>query len=93
MAKKPNKPWFVYLLLCLNGRIYTGITTDLDARFRKHEAGKGAMFTKLNRPSHMLGAKICKNRSEASKLEASIKRLTAAQKRSMAAGWLRIELP
>ncbi|MDX2028853.1 MAG: GIY-YIG nuclease family protein [Alphaproteobacteria bacterium] len=79
--------WFVYLLECTNGRLYTGITTDLAERFRKHSSGKGAMFTRLNRPSHMIGAKPCKDRSEASKREAAMKRLTPAQKRLAASRW------
>jgi putative endonuclease len=86
MARKFS-PWFVYLLECVNGRLYAGITTDLEARFRKHSSGKGAMFTKLNRPSHIIAAKPCKNRSAASKLECKVKRLAPAQKRAIAAKW------
>ena len=87
MKSSTNKVWYVYLLLCQNGRLYTGITNDLQQRFQKHCAGKGAMFTKLNRPDKMLAAQSCLNRSEASKLEAAIKRLTPVQKRAIAAKW------
>jgi putative endonuclease len=45
-----SQPWFVYLLGCRSGRIYTGVTPDLVARISKHESGNGAMFTRLNRP-------------------------------------------
>lgn len=79
--------WFVYLLECENGRLYTGITPDLAERFRKHATGKGAMFTRLNKPSRMIAAKPCADRSEASKLERTIKGLTPSQKRWMAAQW------
>jgi putative endonuclease len=72
-------------LECKNGRLYTGITPDLAERFRKHSEGKGAMFTRLNKPSRMLAAKPCVDRSEASKLERQIKLLTPSQKRWMAA--------
>ncbi|HEU0118225.1 MAG TPA: GIY-YIG nuclease family protein [Alphaproteobacteria bacterium] len=85
--KKPSSKWFVYLLECKNGRLYTGITTDLEKRFQKHSLGKGAMFTRLNKPARMLGAKPCRNRSIASKLEYAVKQLTPAKKRAMAAEW------
>jgi putative endonuclease len=83
-------PWFVYLLECINGRLYTGITTDLNARLARHKSGKGAMFTRLNAPSHIIAAYTCANRSEASILEAQVKRLTPTQKRDLAASWLKI---
>jgi len=79
--------WFVYLLECVNGRIYTGITTDVEARFNKHFAGKGAKFTKMNPPSHIVATKKCVNRSEASKLEYKIKQLKPVQKRALGLTW------
>ena len=84
---KPNGAWFVYLLECANGKLYCGITTDLEKRFRKHVAGKGAKFTRANRPSHIIAAKPCESCSEASKLEGAVKRLTPAQKRATAKKW------
>lgn len=79
--------WYLYLIECQNGRLYTGITTDLDARFAKHCAGKGAIFTRLNKPLKMLAAKPYPNRSQASKAEYQMKRLTPARKREQAADW------
>ncbi len=79
--------WFVYLLECLNGKIYTGITTDVEARFKKHLTGKGAKFTKMNPPLHIIGIKSCANRSEASKLEYQIKQLSALKKRALSLDW------
>jgi putative endonuclease len=75
--------WFVYLLECLNGKIYTGNTTNVEARFNKHLSGKGAKFTKMNPPSHIIATQQCKNRSEASKLECQIKKLSPAKKRAL----------
>jgi len=83
----PANPWFVYLLECTNGRLYTGITVDLEKRFLKHCSGKGAMFTRLNAPAKIIAAKRCKNRSEASKLEWAIKQLKPQQKREQASQW------
>ncbi|HUW98296.1 MAG TPA: GIY-YIG nuclease family protein [Acidiferrobacter sp.] len=82
-----SSPWFVYVLECANGRLYTGITVDLERRFRQHRHGKGAMYTRLNKPYRMLGAKACIDRSEASRLEAHIKKLPAAHKRNLADLW------
>jgi putative endonuclease len=82
-----DSAWFLYLLECVNGKIYTGITTDVEARFNKHLTGKGAKFTKINPPSHIIATKLCKNRSEASKLEYQIKQLPASQKRALALNW------
>jgi putative endonuclease len=86
--------WFVYLLECVNGRLYTGITTDLAARFRSHSSGKGASFMRINKPARMLAATPCANRSEASKLEWAIKSLKPAEKRRAAQAWaLQDDLP
>ena len=87
MTAKTTSDWFVYLLECLNGKIYTGITTDVDARFNKHLAGKGAKFTRMNPPSHIIASKPCENRSEASKLEYQIKKLSPAQKTGIGLCW------
>lgn len=90
MPKNKNR-WYVYILECANGRLYTGITTDLAERFRKHDTGRGAMFTRLNRPSHMIGAVLCSNRSKASKLECAVKKLTPQKKHALALSWSRIK--
>lgn len=87
MTAKTATAWFVYLLECRNGKIYTGIATDVDARFNKHLAGKGAKFTKMNPPSHLIASKPCENRSAASKLEYQIKQLTPAKKRALGVVW------
>jgi len=83
MIIKTSSVWFVYLLECLNGKIYTGITTNVEARFNKHLSGKGAKFTKMNPPSHIIATQQCENRSEASKLECQIKKLSPAKKRAL----------
>ena len=85
--------WYLYLLECQNGRLYSGITTDLAARFDKHKRGKGAMFTRLNPPRRIVAATVFENRSEASKAEYRMKQLSAAQKRQTAASWVQLTLP
>lgn len=79
--------WFVYLVECTTGRIYTGISPCLAKRMTAHKRGRGALFTRINPPERLLGAKPFANRREAQQLEAQIKRLPAAYKRFLAAEW------
>jgi putative endonuclease len=79
--------WFVYLLECQNGKIYTGITTDVQRRFHEHLKGTGAKFTRANPPVQILAFKHCMSRSEASSMEYHVKRLTPSQKRELGVIW------
>lgn len=77
--------YFVYLLSCADGSIYTGITTNLERRFAEHEAGKrGAKFTRARKPVRYLHFEEYENRSLASKREAEIKALSRAGKLKVA---------
>ncbi|MFK0376720.1 GIY-YIG nuclease family protein [Pandoraea sp. NPDC090278] len=80
------KPWYLYLLECAGGRIYTGITVDVNARYAAHVAGKGARFTRAYPPSRVLLSLSFADRSTASRAEYRIKQLTASQKRGLIAG-------
>lgn len=82
-----EQPWFVYLLECENGRLYTGISTDPARRLDEHRSGRGAMFTRLNRPQRLLAVQRCASRSEALRLEWRTKQLKAADKRLTAQAW------
>ena len=75
--------WFVYVLECEDGSLYTGIALDVQARFEQHAAGKGAKYTRARKPRRVLASFECAGRGEALRREAAIKRLTAAQKRSL----------
>ena len=48
------RPWFVYMLECAGGRIYTGVSPDLAVRYAKHRAGAGAAFTRSFPPRRIL---------------------------------------
>jgi len=76
--------WWLYLLLCRDGRTYAGIATDVAARFAVHSSGKGAKFTRSNPPVRVLGAQAFSSRSEALKAEAALKRLSRAERLSWA---------
>jgi len=75
--------WYVYLLLCRNGALYTGIARDTAARYAQHVAGTGARYTRANPPRQMLAKFVCLDQSEASRIEAAIKKLTATEKRNL----------
>ncbi|HMN46814.1 MAG TPA: GIY-YIG nuclease family protein [Povalibacter sp.] len=80
-----TRSWWLYLLACEDGRTYAGIAIDVDARFRAHAAGKGAKFTRSNRPVRVLGARAFASKSEALKAEAALKRMSKEQKLAWAA--------
>ena len=82
------KPWCLYLIECVDGSIYTGITVDLAARYAAHVAGKGARYTRSHPPRCLLGFEPHPDRSSASKAEHRIKQLSPAEKRHYAAGLL-----
>lgn len=65
--------YFVYLLECIDGSIYTGITTDVERRFREHVKGEGANYTRSRGAKKIVHIEKCKDRSTAQKREAEIK--------------------
>jgi putative endonuclease len=75
--------WFVYLILCRSGAIYTGIALDVAVRYAQHCAGIGARYTRANPPRRLLGKFSCANQSEAARLETAIKKLAAINKRRL----------
>lgn len=79
--------YFVYILRCCDGTLYTGITTDVQRRVREHlgEGCKGAAYTKMRPPTSVETVFSCENRKDASKLEYHIKRLKKAQKEALIA--------
>ncbi|MHB1282656.1 MAG: GIY-YIG nuclease family protein [Metallibacterium scheffleri] len=78
--------WFVYLIECTDGSIYTGIAVDVDARYAAHVLGKGARYTRAHPPARLLARFAHADRSAASKAEYAIKQLSPAAKRALCAG-------
>ncbi len=77
--------WYVYLIECRDGSIYTGIAIDVAARYAAHAAGKGARYTRSRPPQRLLAVFAAADRSSALREELRIKRLSATQKRALAA--------
>lgn len=68
--------WYVYILLCRDSTLYTGIARDLESRLRKHQSGKGAKYTRGRGVEEIVYSKRYVSRSKASQQEAAIKKLT-----------------
>ena len=76
-----KSPWYAYVIRTEKGHLYTGITTDIERRFREHASGKkGAKFFRTSAPSELIFKKRFKDRSTASKFEARFKALTRMEK-------------
>jgi putative endonuclease len=76
----PSQSWFLYILQCVDGTLYTGITTDIFRRISQHENGKGAKYTKGRSPFKIIYTETHNNRSEASKREVEVKRMSRGEK-------------
>lgn len=73
--------YYLYLLHCADGTIYTGITTDLKRRVREHNGDKrGARYTRVRQPVVLVWSKRFKDRSTATKAELVMKKLPRASK-------------
>jgi putative endonuclease len=74
------KKWFVYIVECSDGTLYTGSTNDLTKRIETHNKGKGAKYTKMRRPVKVVFSKEVDSKSEAFKEEYKIKQLKRLEK-------------
>lgn len=72
--------WFTYILRCRDGSLYTGISTDVAARLKTHNAGRGAAYTRSHGPVELVWQERAASESAARKREAEIKRYSKAQK-------------
>lgn len=77
--------WTVYVLECVDGSLYTGVTRDLDRRLRQHNGmlAGGPRYTSGRRPVQLRWSASAPSRSTAQQREAAIKKLSAAAKRRL----------
>lgn len=73
--------WFLYVIECRDGSLYTGIAIDPEARYAAHCAGKGARYTRSHPPRKLLVSLVFPDRSSASKEEYRVKQMSAEDKR------------
>jgi len=75
-----NIHWRVYLVRCADNSLYCGITSDITSRIEKHNAGKGAKYTKSRLPVKLMAVSSGMSKSDAIRLERYIKRKPAGEK-------------
>lgn len=78
--------WWVYMLRCADGTLYTGCTDDVDRRLAVHSAGRGAKYTRSRLPVALEWKEAQPDKSAALRRERAVKRLTRAQKLALIAG-------
>lgn len=78
-----EKGWFVYIVRCDDGSLYTGITNDLDRRCEQHNAGTASRYTRSRLPIELVYQEAQGNRSVATKRELAIKALTRQEKEGL----------
>ncbi len=72
--------WYVYILRCGDGTLYTGITDDVSRRLAAHRAGRGAKYTRGRGPLELVYTERVQNRSAALRREIAIKRMRRSEK-------------
>jgi len=78
--------WKVYILKCANGSLYTGVTSNLERRFKEHISGKGGRHTKLFHPAEIIFSEKHETLDSAEKREQQIKRWSRAKKLALLEG-------
>lgn len=75
--------WYLYILRCGHGELYTGITVDVEKRFAAHCAGKGAKYTRGRGPLALVYKEECGSHSDALRRELQIKAFPKEKKESL----------
>jgi putative endonuclease len=78
--------WFVYILRCEDGSLYTGITTDVDRRFQEHQNGDGGAYTNSFGAEEIVYTEAVENKSQALIREHEIKQLSREEKEKLVSG-------
>ena len=75
--------WYLYILRCGDGTLYTGITDDVARRLAAHRAGKGAKYTRGRGPLELVYTEELPDKGSALRREAAVKKLTRAGKETL----------
>ena len=88
MSNNKVNNWFLYLIRCKHGRLYTGITTDVERRFEEHKSSnkKGSKYLRGKAPLRLVMKKKIGNKSLALKIEAKVKKLSKVEKELLVEG-------
>lgn len=77
------RSWFVYILRCNDGSLYTGISNDVEARVKRHNEGKGSKYIRAKRPATLVYTQEFTTKSEALRREIEIKALSRNDKQQL----------
>lgn len=80
-----EKTWYLYILRCGDGSLYTGITVDVEKRLEAHRSGKGAKYTRGRGPLELVYRESCADHSAALRRERAIKVLSKEEKLALIA--------
>ena len=72
--------WFVYVARCNDGTLYCGVARNVEERIAKHDAGKGARYTRGRGPLKVEAVRKCRSHGDALRLELAVKRLSREAK-------------
>jgi putative endonuclease len=75
--------WYLYLLRCGDGKLYTGITTDVARRFAEHQLNCGAKYLRGRGPLTLVFQKELGGRNLALSIESKVKKLSKARKEEL----------
>ena len=78
--------WFVYMLRCGNGDLYTGVTTDMRRRLHEHQTGRGGRFTRTVQPVELVYQESAASENQAKRREAQLKNWSRAKKLTLITG-------
>lgn len=78
--------WFVYILRCGNGDLYTGMTDDLPRRMAQHQSGRGGWFTKTTQPVELLYHETYNSEDQAKQREMQLKGWSRSKKLALIRG-------
>lgn len=80
-----EQPYWVYILRCRDGTLYTGMAKDVARRLDAHNRGKGAKYTRGRGPVEVVYQERCSSKSAALRRESAIKKLSRAEKLALIA--------
>ena len=81
-----KETWYVYIVQCADGSLYTGVAKDVEMRVSQHNAGKGAKYTRARLPVRLVHHEPAADQGSALRREYEIKGMTRERKWRLVAG-------
>jgi len=81
-----KETWYVYIVQCADGSLYTGVAKDVEMRVSQHNAGNGAKYTRARLPVRLVHREPVADHGSALRREYEIKSMTRERKKQLVAG-------